>query len=81
MIVIPRKKGESVVFGEDIIVTVNEIKGNKVRLGIEHPKEVTVHRQEVYEAALSRGGSSRNVTDAPSVTLVLERIGSDDAPA
>ncbi len=54
MIVIPRKKGESVVLGDDIILTVIEIKGDKVRLGVEHPKDVTVHRAEVYEAICCR---------------------------
>ena len=49
MIVIPRKKGESVVINDDIILTVIEIRGDKVRLGVEHPKGVTVHRREVYE--------------------------------
>ena len=81
MIVIPRKKGESVVFGDDIILTVIEIKGDKVRLGVQRPKEVTVHRAEVYEAILSQRGSSKIVTDLPSITLVLARVGSDDAPA
>ncbi len=50
MIVLPRKSGESIVINDDIILTVIEIKGDKVRLGVEHPKEVTVHRREVYEA-------------------------------
>ena len=50
MIVIPRKVGESIVIGDNIVVTVIEIRGDKVRLGIEHPAEVTVHRREVYEA-------------------------------
>jgi len=50
MIVIPRKLGESVVIGDNIIVTVVEIRGDKVRLGIEYPPKTTVHRQEVYEA-------------------------------
>ena len=50
VIVIPRKKGESVVINDDIILTVIEIRGDKVRLGIEHPKGATVHRREVYEA-------------------------------
>ena len=81
VIVIPRKKGESVVFGDDIILSVIEIKGDKVRLGIELPEGGTVHRREVYEAILSPRGSSRNLADVPSVTQVLERIGSDDAPA
>ena len=54
MIVLPRKKGESVVIGDDIILTVIEVRGDKVRLGIEHPKGVTFHRQEVYEAIQSQ---------------------------
>ncbi len=50
MIVIPRKKGQSVVFGDDIILTVIEIKGDKVRVVIELPEGCTLHRREVYEA-------------------------------
>ena len=50
MFFIQRKKGESVVFGDDIIVTVIEIRGDKVWFGVEHPKEVAVHKREVYEA-------------------------------
>ena len=54
MIVIPRKKGQSVVIGDEIILTVVKVRGDKVRLGIEHPKGVTVHRREAYEAILSQ---------------------------
>jgi carbon storage regulator len=50
MLVLSRKKNESIVINNDIIVTVVEIRGDKVRLGIVAPKEVPVHRQEVYEA-------------------------------
>ena len=50
MIIIPRKVGESVVIGDNIIVTVLEIRGDRIRLGIEHPPEVAVHAQEAYEA-------------------------------
>jgi carbon storage regulator len=50
VIVIPRKVGESIVIGDNITVTVIEISGDKVRLGIEHPADVAVHRREVYEA-------------------------------
>jgi carbon storage regulator len=53
VIVIPRKKGESVVIGDDIILTVIEVRRDKVRLGIEYPKGVTVQRREVYEAILN----------------------------
>jgi carbon storage regulator len=56
VILIPRKKNETVVIGDDITVTVVEIRGDKVRLGIGHPIGVSVHRREVYEAiqALAR---------------------------
>ena len=54
MIVIPRKKGESVVINDDIFLTVIDVRGDKVRLGIEHPKGVTVQRREIYEAMLSQ---------------------------
>ena len=50
MIVISRQKDESIIIGDDIIVTVVEIRVDKVRLGIDHPREVPVHRLEVYEA-------------------------------
>jgi carbon storage regulator len=54
VIIISRKKNESVVISDDIILTVIEVRGDKVRLAIEHPKGVTVHRREIYEATLSQ---------------------------
>lgn len=50
MLVLSRKKNESIVINNDIIVTVVEIRGDKVRLGIVAPKEVPVHRQEIFDA-------------------------------
>lgn len=50
MLVLSRKKNESIVINDDIRIVVVEIRGDKVRLGVEAPKEVPVHRQEVYEA-------------------------------
>lgn len=50
MLTLSRKKRESIVIGASIVVTVVEIRGDKVRLGVEAPKEVPVHRNEVYEA-------------------------------
>jgi len=50
MLVLSRKKNESIVIHDDITITVVEIRGDKVRLGITAPKEVPVHRQEVYDA-------------------------------
>lgn len=50
MLVLSRKKNESIVINDDITIVVVEIRGDKVRLGVEAPKEVPVHRREVYEA-------------------------------
>ncbi|MCG8586558.1 MAG: carbon storage regulator CsrA [Pirellulales bacterium] len=50
MLVLSRKKNESIVINDDITIVVVEIRGDKVRLGVDAPKEVPVHRQEVYEA-------------------------------
>ena len=54
MLVLSRKKNESIIINDNITVTVIEIRGDKVRLGIEAPKDVTVHRREVYEAIQSQ---------------------------
>jgi carbon storage regulator len=50
MLVLSRKKNESIVINDDITIVVVEIRGDKVRLGVEAPKEVPVHRREVYDA-------------------------------
>src|SRR5207249_12097996 len=67
MLVLSRKKNESIVINNDITVTVVEIRGDKVRLGIVAPKEVPVHRQEVYEAFY--GGPPGGLAPAPALLL------------
>jgi carbon storage regulator len=57
MLVLSRKKNESIVINNDITVTVVEIRGDKVRLGIVAPKEVPVHRQEVFDAIHGKANS------------------------
>ncbi|MEX0936291.1 MAG: carbon storage regulator CsrA [Pirellulales bacterium] len=52
MLVLSRKKNESIIINDDITIVVVEIRGDKVRLGVEAPKEVPVHRREVYDAIL-----------------------------
>ena len=59
MLVLSRKKNESIVINDDITIVVVEIRGDKVRLGVEAPKEVPVHRREVYDA-IKRTGSSQS---------------------
>jgi carbon storage regulator len=50
MLVLSRKKDESVIINNDITIVVVDIRGDKVRLGIEAPKNIPVHRKEVYDA-------------------------------
>lgn len=56
MLVLSRKKDEKIMIGDSITLMVIEIRGDKVRLGIEAPKDVTVHREEVYDA-IKRDGA------------------------
>jgi carbon storage regulator len=50
MLVLSRQRDESIMIGDDIVIRIVDIRGDKVRIGIEAPSEVAVHREEVYEA-------------------------------
>jgi carbon storage regulator len=50
MLVLSRHRDESIIIGDDIVITIVDIRGDKVRLGIDAPQDIPVHRQEVYEA-------------------------------
>ena len=50
MLVLSRQKDESIMIGDDVEITIVDVRGDKVRLGIAAPKEIPVHRKEVYEA-------------------------------
>lgn len=49
MLILTRKSGESLMIGEDVSVTVLGVKGNQVRIGINAPKDISVHREEVFD--------------------------------
>lgn len=49
MLILTRKAGETIMVGDEVTVTVLGVKGNQVRVGINAPREVTVHREEIYE--------------------------------
>jgi carbon storage regulator len=69
MLVLTRKKNESIIINNDITITVVEIRGDKVRLGVEAPKAVPVHRREVYDAIqenIKRNEASGKETDGPT---------------
>lgn len=66
MLVLSRKKNESIVINNDITIVVVEIRGDKVRLGVEAPKEVPVHRREVYDAIRRNEANSQDPASGSS---------------
>lgn len=81
MLVLSRQRDESIMIGDNIVVTIVDIRGDKVRLGINAPTEIPVHRQEIYEA-IQRENQRASRVD-PKDTRSLGRTGSpakDKAP-
>lgn len=74
MLVLSRQRDESIIIGDNVVVTIVDVRGDKVRLGIQAPAEVSVHRREVYEAiqrenrraAEIPAEDARQIGDAPA---------------
>ena len=60
MLVLSRQRNESIVIGDDVEVTIVDVRGDKVRLGITAPKTISVHRKEVYEAIQREKAAGEN---------------------
>ncbi len=63
MLILTRRVGETVMIGDDVTVTVLGVKGNQVRIGVNAPRDVAVHREEIFERIKheKRGGNSEEV--------------------
>lgn len=66
MLVLSRKKNESIVIDDHVVITIVEIRGDKVRLGIQAPKEVPIHRSEVHAAIRSEQAAAGDSASAPA---------------
>ena len=70
MLVLTRKVGESITIGNDIVVTVLEIRGNQIRIGVEAPKQTPVNRTEIYESIVEQNVKA---SEAPVDLAALSR--------
>jgi carbon storage regulator len=61
MLILTRRIGETVVIGDDVDVTVLGVKGNQVRIGVKAPKEITVHREEIYQRICSERNAGPHI--------------------
>ena len=66
MLILTRRVGETVMIGDEVAVTVLGVKGNQVRIGVNAPKNVSVHREEIYERIKKEEGGAGQDADARS---------------
>jgi carbon storage regulator len=78
MLVLSRQKEQTIMIGDDIEITVVDIRGDKVRLGINAPSEVPVHRKEVYDAIQRENKEAANVK-LQDITHVAKDVGTSSA--
>ncbi len=74
MLVLSRKKDESIIIGDDVVITVVDIKGEQVKIGVTAPKSVSIHRKEVYEAIQkeNKAAAQANLTNLTGLIKVLQ---------
>jgi len=71
MLILTRRVGETVMIGEEVTVTVLGVKGNQVRIGVNAPKHVAVHREEIFDRIKREGDAEPAASPAPGVRAAV----------
>jgi carbon storage regulator len=74
MLVLSRQRDETIIIGDNIEITVVDIRGDKVRLGVSAPKEISVHRKEVYDAIKRENREASHAEAAASATMTIYEV-------
>lgn len=76
MLVLSRKRGEQIIIGQNIEVTIIEVRGDRVLIGVEAPMEVSVHRKEVFQRIQAAGVTATPVAGIQGVSVVTNTLNS-----
>ena len=77
MLILTRRVGETVMIGEDVTVTVLGVKGNQVRIGVNAPREVAVHREEIFERIKREESGEPSADDEELMPMSAHRVAPD----
>ncbi len=74
MLILTRRIGETIMIGDEVTITVLGVKGNQVRIGINAPKEISVHREEIYQRIQREKEDENNIKIPPVITTISRNI-------
>jgi len=80
VLILTRRVGENVIVGDDIVISVIEVRGDAVRIGIQAPRSVTVHREEVWLELQKANEQAASSSDTGIAAAVEELLQNDDKP-